>query len=66
MKDTLLKQHIVETVNQLNEKMSSYKELDGARVKYSTITKSGMVNVYFDNGLILEFENNGNASILTK
>lgn len=49
----------------LNEKMSTYKSLDGARVKYSTITKDGMVNIYFDNGDILEFENSGKASIVT-
>lgn len=49
----------------IKEGMTTYKSLDGARVKYSTISKGGMVNIYFDNGDILEFENNGKASIVT-
>lgn len=57
------------TKEKLHEVMDSYKALEGATVKHTKIAKrkgsyhGAAVVITFDNGLKLEFDNTGNASI---
>jgi len=52
--------------SKLNEEMASFKALEGGKVDFTTILRDDTVQIYFDNGSILEFKNDGFVSILKR
>lgn len=51
-------------VSRIDEKMSTFRDLEGKTVKMTTIRNDDTVQIFFKDGTVLEFTNDGNASIL--